>query len=81
VGVAILASPKYSQAPQPVYVDAEEPVFGFAPVASAPIKITPEKPLHLAYRYVVLDGPPDAKLLEQLWKDFANPPQADVISK
>lgn len=81
VGVAILSSPKYSQAPQSAYVDGEDPVFGFAPAGAAPVAVTSSKPLHLAYRFVVIDGAPDAKLFDQLWKDYANPPQVDVISK
>ncbi len=78
VGVAILASPQNPHAPQAVYVDAEAPVLGFAPAKSASISIRPDQPLHLAYRFVVLDGPPDAKLFEELWKDYANPPRVEI---
>jgi hypothetical protein len=41
-------------------------------------QIDPGKKFVLRYRYVVSDGPPDPKLLERLWNDYANPPVARV---
>jgi hypothetical protein len=32
----------------------------------------------LKYRFVVLDGKPDKKLLDRLWDDFANPPTVEA---
>ncbi|HJX63884.1 MAG TPA: hypothetical protein VJ860_08005 [Polyangia bacterium] len=40
----------------------------------------PGRPLKLRYRFVVLDGQPDKKLLDRLWDDFANPPAVEVRS-
>jgi len=34
--------------------------------------------LKLRYRFVVLDGKPDRKLLDHLWDDSRNPPAVDV---
>jgi len=77
-GVAILTHPQNSAKPEAVYVDAEAPIMGFAPTEKGSITVRPGKPLKLRYRFVVLDGKPDRKLLDHLWDDFANPPAVDV---
>jgi len=77
-GVAILAHPQNSKQPEAMFVDAQEPVMGFAPTKSGSITVSQGKPLKLKYRFVVLDGKPDGKLFDRLWNDFANPPAVEV---
>jgi hypothetical protein len=77
-GVAILSHPQNSAKPEAVFIDPEAPVMGFAPTKNGSITVLPGKPLKLRYRFVVLDGKPDGKLLDHLWDDFANPPAVEV---
>ena len=77
-GVAILSNPQNSAKPEAVFIDPEAPVMGFAPSKNGSITVRPGKPLKLRYRFVVLDGKPDKKLLDHLWDDFTNPPAVDV---
>jgi len=77
-GVAILANPQNSKQPEAVFIDPEEPVMGFAPTKNGAITVSRGNPLKLKYRFVVLDGKPDSKLLDRLWNDFANPPVVEA---
>jgi hypothetical protein len=77
-GVAILSHPQNSAKSEAVFIDPEAPVMGFAPTKNGSIMVLPGKPLKLKYRFVVLDGKPDGKLLDHLWDDFANPPAVEV---
>jgi hypothetical protein len=77
-GVAILSHPQNSAKSEAVFIDPEAPVMGFAPTKNGSITVRPGKPLKLKYRFVVLDGKPDKKLLDRLWDDFANPPTVEA---
>jgi hypothetical protein len=77
-GVVILSHPTNPMAPEAVYVDAEDPVMGFAPSKNGPLVVQSGRAVKLQYRFVVLDGKPDSKLFDRLWKDFANPPVIEV---
>jgi len=77
-GVAILSHPQNSAKSEAVFIDPEAPVMGFAPTKNGSITLLPGKPLKLRYRFVVLDGKPEKKLLDHLWDDFANPPAVEV---
>ncbi len=71
-GVAFLSHPSNFRHPQPMRLHPKEPFFCFAPGQNAPFKIEPGKPYASRYRVVVFDGEADAKLLEKLWRDYAN---------
>ena len=79
VGIAVLDHPWNFRAPEPLRIHPDDPYFNYAPSQMGRFQIDPGKKFVLRYRYVVSDGPPDAKLLDRLWNDYANPPKATVI--
>lgn len=78
VGLAVLDHPSNFRAPMPLRIHPDDPYFNYAPSQMGRFQIDPGKKFVLRYRYVVSDGPPDAKLLDRLWNDYANPPVALV---
>ncbi|HEV8186152.1 MAG TPA: PmoA family protein [Pyrinomonadaceae bacterium] len=78
VGLAVLDHPSNFRAPEPLRIHPDDPYFNYAPSQMGRFQIEPGKKFVLRYRYVVSDGPPDPKLLERLWNDYANPPAARV---
>jgi hypothetical protein len=77
-GIAILCHPDNDRAPQPMRLHPSEPFFCFAPQQLGPMEITPDRPYASQYRFVVMDGPPDRHGLDQLYEDYARPPQVTV---
>jgi hypothetical protein len=77
-GVAILCHPENFRFPQPMRLNPDEPFFCYAPSQGGDWSIEPGKPYVARYRIVAMDGPPDAKEIERLWNDYANPPQVTV---
>jgi hypothetical protein len=73
-GVAVLGHPANVHAPQPQRIHPTEPFLSMAPQQAGEVEIAPGKPLRLRYRFVALDGPPDARVLDRLWQDYAEPP-------
>ena len=78
-GVAILGHPANFRFPQPVRLHPNMPYFCFAPMVLGEFTIEPGKPYVSRYRIVVHDGPPDSRLLNRLWDDYAEPPQVRVV--
>ncbi len=78
-GVAILDHPSNYRFPQPVRLHPNMPYFCFAPMVLGEFAIEPGKPYVSRYRIVAHDGPPDPKLLDRLWDDYADPPSVRVI--
>jgi hypothetical protein len=70
-GTAILCHPSNFRAPQPMRLHPTEPFLCFAPQQLGDMAIKPGEPYVFRYRFVVADGEPDAKLIEQWWKDYA----------
>ena len=77
-GVAILDHPDNFRHPQPMRLHPTEPFFCFAPSQLGDWSIEPGKPYTARYRFVIADGPADAKELDRLWHDFAHPPEVAV---
>ncbi len=77
-GLAILGHPENREAPQPMRIHPTEPFFNYAPSQASEFAIEPGEPHILRYRIVVLDGDPDAALLDRLWDDYAHPPAVIV---
>jgi hypothetical protein len=77
-GVAILCHPDNFRFPQPMRLHPNEPFFCYAPSQLGDWSIEPGKPYVARYRFVVLDGPPDAAEFDRLWNDYATPPVATV---
>ena len=78
VGIAVLDHPSNFRAPAPLRIHPDDPYFNYAPSQMGRFEIEPGKKFVLQYRYVVSDGPPDPKLLERLWNDYANPPEVHI---
>lgn len=78
VGIAVLDHPSNFRAPAPMRLNPDDPFFNYAPSQMGRFQIDPGKKFVLRYRYVISDGPPDTKLLERLWNDYANPPAVHV---
>jgi hypothetical protein len=77
-GVAILCHPDNFRFPQPMRLNPDEPFFCFAPSQGGDWRIEPGKPYVARYRFIVADGPADAKEIERLWNDYAKPPTVAV---
>jgi len=56
----------------------DEPFFSFCPSQGGEWKIEPGKPYVARYRFVLADGPADAKEIERMWNDYATPPKVTV---
>ena len=80
-GLAILGHPKNYRAPQPMRVHPKEPFFNFAPQQFGDMAIRPGEKYVSRYRFVTLDGAPNAAELHRLWADFADPPRVSTIEK
>ncbi len=79
-GLAMLGSPANTRAPQPLRVHPDEPFICWSPSQLGDWEIPPGEHLVSRYRLVMLDGPPDAALLDRLWEDFADPPTARMAT-
>ncbi|AMY09710.1 hypothetical protein LuPra_02934 [Luteitalea pratensis] len=77
-GIAMLSHPDNVQSPQPMRIHPTEPFFNFAPQQAGPLTIRPGEVFRMRYRFVVMDGPPDATLLDAMWQDYALPVRARV---
>lgn len=75
---AVLCSPENFRFPQPVRLHPKEPFVCYAPQMLGDMAIEPGKPYVMKYRYIVGDGEPDAKAIEKLWQDYANPVKIEV---
>jgi hypothetical protein len=53
----------------------------FAPVKDGPFTIQPGTPYVTRFRFITKDGPPDAALLDRLWKDYATPPLVTYLPR
>ena len=77
-GVAILCHPDNFRFPQGMRLNPDEPFFSYCPSQGGEWSIEPGKPYVAKYRFVVADGPADAKEIERLWNDYATPPKVTV---
>jgi hypothetical protein len=77
-GIAMLSHPDNARSPQPMRIHPTEPFFNFAPQQAGPLTIRPGEVFTLRYRFVVMDGAPDAALLDSMWQAYALPVRARV---
>lgn len=75
-GVAILSHPENFRSPQPVRTHPNEPFISFAPQTNEAMSIQPGETYRAKYRFIIFDGDADAKLIEALWQDYADPVKA-----
>lgn len=80
-GIGVLGHPANFRAPQTVRANPDGPFFMYAPNINAGFTITKEQPYLAHYRFIVQDGPPDAKFLEACWQGFAHPATATVTAR
>ena len=77
-GLAILCHPGNFRAPQPMRIHPKEPFFCYAPAQLGDWEIKPGEPYESRYRFVIFDGAPKQELLDQIWRDYANPIEVSV---
>ena len=77
-GIAVLSHPDNVRSPQPVRIHPTEPFFNFAPQQAGPLVIRPGEVFRMRYRFVVMDGAPDAALLDAMWQAYALPVRVRV---
>lgn len=77
-GITVLMHPDNFRFPQPLRLNPKNPQLCVAPSADGDWSIAPGKPYVSRYRIVISDGKPDAKELERLWVDYAEPPKVEV---
>lgn len=70
-GLAMMDHPENFRSPQPVRVGEAEPFFCFSPSQGGDWSIEPGKPYVARYRFVVMDGEPDARALDAFWAGHA----------
>jgi len=80
-GIAVLDHPGNLHAPQPVRMNPDGPFFMYAAVISGGFTISKDQPYRARYRFIIQDGPPDAKFLEACWQGYAHPATATVELK
>ena len=79
-GVTVLDHPGNFRFPQPVRLHPNKPYFCFAPMVLGEFEITPGRPYVSRYRLIVHDGPPDPKVIDRLWDDYADPPRVRAVA-
>lgn len=77
-GLAMLSHPENFRFPEPVRIHPTEPYFVYAPSQLGEWSIEPGRGYRARYRFVVHDGEADARELDRLWADFADPPRVMV---
>ena len=77
-GIAMLSHPDNVRSPQPMRIHPTEPFFNFAPQQAGPLTIRPGEVFTLRYRFVVMDGAPDAAFIDAIWQAYASPVRARV---
>jgi len=73
--VTMFADPSNFRAPQPVRLHPSKPYFVFAPLVLGEFQIRPGTPYESQFRFHVGQRESNVKRTQQLWQDFANPPQ------
>ncbi len=77
-GIAILGHPDNLRAPEPMRLNPTDPFFCFAPPQLGRFEIRPGTPHVVKYRFIVSDLAPDAKEIDRIWYDYADPPHVTI---
>ena len=78
-GLTILDHPTNFRFPQPVRLHPNMPYLSFAPEVLGEFEIVPGREYVSRYRLIAHDGPPDPKLIERIWDDYADPPRVRIV--
>ena len=82
-GVTFFSNPQNFRHPEPMRLWPEPDnyiFFNFAPSQLGPWEMKPGEDHVFRYRWYVHEGKPDVARIEQVWNDYANPPQVKVVS-
>lgn len=79
-GLAMMDHPQNFRSPQPVRVGEAEPFFCFTPSQGGAWSIKPGSPYVARYRFVVMDGEPDATRLNAYWAGHATVAEVSVAA-
>lgn len=79
-GVLALDHPANFRFPQPVRLHPTMPYFCFTPAVLGSFTIEPGKTYTSRYRFVAYDGKLSPAEAEQLWADYAHPPQVRLVT-
>lgn len=79
-GLAMMDHPENFRSPQPVRVGEAEPFFCFSPSQGGDWRIELGRPYVARYRFVVMDGEPDAQRLDAYWAGHAIPAVVTVTA-
>lgn len=77
-GFCMLSHPANFRHPEPVRLHPSMPYMVFTPSALGDWKIEPDSPNISRYRCLVHDGLVNPQQTEQLWQNYASPPQAKL---
>lgn len=72
-GTAVLGHPDNFRAPQPVRLHPNMPYFSFVPQQLGEFAIEPGQAYHARFRFIAIDGEPDAALFDAFWNGYAHP--------
>ncbi len=78
-GIAVCTLPTNFRFPEPVRIHDKMPYFVYTPSPLGDWSIESGKPHVSRYRVIVHDDLLTAERLDQLWRDFAEPPQVSVV--
>ena len=78
-GVAVLQHSSNTRFPSPARLHPSKPYFVYTPVALGEMMIEPEQPITSRYRYIVHDGPVDARTISDASRNYLTPPTVTVI--
>ena len=56
------------------------PYLSFAPEFLGAFEIVPGQSYVSRYRLIAHDGPPDPKLIDRIWDDYADPPKVRIVA-
>ncbi len=80
-GVTFFSNPKNFQHPEPMRLWPEPNnylFFNFCPSQAGAWEMKPGEDHVFRYRWYVHEGKPDVARIEQVWNDYANPPQVKI---
>lgn len=87
-GILFLSHPENREHPEPMRVwpenannDRGDMFFEFCPIRHKNWKLIPGQNYVLKYRMLVYDGEIDPETAERIWRDFAYPPQIELVVK
>lgn len=77
-GIVVMCHPDNFRFPQPMRLHPTEPFFCYAPQLAGDMSIQPGMPYISKYRFLVIDGEPDADAINRYWSDYAKPVSISV---